>query len=314
MTLILPRGKPTTDFNPVAAGTFAFNGWGEMTGIWPLSEQGLLYSPIALTGTVSVGAVHEALCIREYGQWLPVVGETYDGHLNDSSVYHVRPHHVRAALEDASGGPVQEGNVGAGTGIICHGFKSGIGTSSRRVTVAGNEYTVAVLVQSNHGRRHHLRVDGLPVGRWIDETHTPLSAREVAKAQQATITDSSSIIMVIATDAPLLPLACQRLAKRSTAGLVRVGSTGYDGSGDIFIAFSTGNDFRTSDQQPHQLQAIPHLLMNPLFDATADATEEAILNSICMCETMYGREGAVAHAIPLDTLKELWEQHRGSKS
>ena len=173
VTVILPRGKQTIDYNPVAAGIFSFSGFGEMTGWAVLDEFGLMYSPIGLTGTTSVGAVHEALSTDELGLRLPVVAETYDGYLSDAAAFYVRPAHVKAALAAASGGPVPEGNVGGGTGMICHGFKGGIGTASRRVTAAGNEYTLGALVQANYGLREQLRVAGLPIGQWIDAEHTP---------------------------------------------------------------------------------------------------------------------------------------------
>ena len=201
VTVILPRGRETIDHNPAAAGIFSFSGFGEMTGWAPIDEFGLLYSPIGLTGTTSVGAVHEALSTDELGLRLPVVAETYDGHLNDAAAFHVRPAHVKEALATASGGAVAEGNVGGGTGMVCHGFKGGIGTSSRRVLAAGGEYTVGVLVQSNYGRRPQLRVAGLPMGEWINAAHTPLPTRPKA-ATSNPAAPSSSIIIVLATDAP----------------------------------------------------------------------------------------------------------------
>ena len=309
VTVILPRGKETIDYNPVAAGIFSFSGFGEMTGWAVLDEFGLMYSPIGLTGTTSVGAVHEALSTDELGLRLPVVAETYDGFLSDAAAFYVRPAHVQAALEAASDGPVQEGNVGGGTGMICHGFKGGIGSASRRVTAAGNEYTLGALVQANYGQREQLRVAGLPLGRWITAEHTPTPAR----SHTHPAAPGSSIIIVLATDAPLLPSACRRLAKRATAGLARVGGTGHDGSGDIFLAFATGNDWPVRAEQPTALQHLPHYLMNPLFDAAAEAVEEAILNALCAAETMVGREGVLVHALPLDTLQQLWEE-RGPKS
>ena len=307
VTVILPRGKQTIDFNPVAAGIFSFSGFGEMTGWAVLDEFGLMYSPIGLTGTTSVGAVHEALSTDELGLRLPVVAETYDGFLNDAAAFHVRPAHVEEAQAAASGGPVPEGNVGGGTGMICHGFKGGIGTSSRRVPVAGDEYVLGALVQSNYGRREQLRVAGLPIGQWIDVAHTPPPTRS-GSATNHPASPSSSIIIVLATDAPLLPTACRRLAKRATAGLARVGGTGHDGSGDIFLAFATGNDWPARAEQPHELRALPHYLMNPLFDAAAEAVEEAILNALCAAETMSGKDGALVHELPLARLRELWQE------
>ena len=306
VTVILPRGKQTIDYNPVAAGIFSFSGFGEMTGWAVLDEFGLMYSPIGLTGTTSVGAVHEALSTDELGLRLPVVAETYDGYLSDAAAFYVRPAHVKAALAAASGGPVAEGNIGGGTGMICHGFKGGIGSASRRVMAAGNEYTLGALVQANYGLREQLRVAGLPMGQWIDAEHTPTPVRN----HPHPAAPGSSIIIVLATDAPLLPSACRRLAKRATAGLARVGGTGHDGSGDIFIAFATGNDWPVRAEKPTALQNLPHYLMNPLFNAAAEAVEEAILNALCAAETMVGREGVLAHALPLNTLKELWDERR----
>ncbi|MCY4107341.1 MAG: P1 family peptidase [Chloroflexi bacterium] len=304
VTVILPRGQQTIDFNPVAAGIFSFSGFGEMTGWAVIDEFGLLYSPIGLTGTTSVGAVHEALSTDELGLRLPMVAETYDGFLNDAAAFHVRPEHVKSALAAATTGPIAEGNVGGGTGMICHGFKGGIGTASRRVPAAGHEYTLGTLVQANYGRREQLRVAGCPIGAWIDAQHTPTPARNNAPPATA----SSSIIIFLATDAPLLPTACRRLAKRATVGLARVGGTGHDGSGDIFLAFATGNDWPVRAQQPTPLQSIPHYQMNPLFDAAAEAVEEAILNALCAAETMSGKDGAQVYELPLDRLHELWER------
>ena len=301
VTVILPRGKQTIDFNPVAAGIFSFSGFGEMTGWAVIDEFGLLYSPIGLTGTTSVGAVHEALSTDELGLRLPVVAETYDGFLNDAAAFHVRPEHVKTAIASASDGPIAEGNVGGGTGMICHGFKGGIGTASRRVKAAGNEYMLGALVQSNYGKREQLRVAGCPIGEWIDAQHTPTPSRN-----NDTPAAGSSIIIVLATDAPLLPNACRRLAKRATVGLARVGGTGHDGSGDIFLTFATGNDWPVRAEQPTGLQSLPHYWMDPLFNAAAEAVEEAILNALCAAETMSGKAGARVYELPLDRLRELW--------
>ena len=301
VTIILPRGRELIDGNPVAAGIFSFSGFGEMTGWAPIDEFGLLYSPIGLTGTTSVGIVHEALSSDELGLRLPLVAETYDGFLSDTTNHRIKRADVQQALASASAGPVAEGNVGGGTGMICHEFKGGIGTASRQIAAGGEEYCLGALVQANYGRRSQLRVNGYPIGQSIDGTHTPLPARAEAPPGGP----SSSIIIILATDAPLLPSACRRLAKRATAGLARVGGNGHDGSGDIFLAFSTGNHWPATAKEPHALRALPHREMNPLFDATADAVEEAILNALCAAETMTGKNGLTAHALPLDRLQEL---------
>ena len=307
VTVILPRGRQTIDFNPVAAGIFSFSGFGEMTGWAPIDEFGLLYSPIGLTGTTSVGAVHEALSSDELGLRLPLVAETYDGFLNDAAALHVRPKHAREALAAAAGGPVAEGNVGGGVGMICHGFKGGIGTASRLVEIGDETYTLGALVQANYGRREQLRVAGLPMGQWIDGQHTPLPALPDAAADSPA-SPGSSIIIILATDAPLLPTACRRLAKRATVGLARAGGSGHDGSGDIFLAFATGNDWPAQAKAPHELRALPHRQMNALFNAAADASEEAILNALCAARSMRGRDGATVHALPTERLRQLWRE------
>lgn len=314
VTVVVPReGQIRHDY--AFAGYHRFNGNGEMTGLQWVAESGLLTSPIALTNTHQVGVVRDALIeyelrLHEGADWqLPVVAETWDGFLNDIGAFHLTKAHLFEAMADAKAGKVAEGNVGGGTGMICHAFKGGIGTSSRVVSVADDAYTVGVFVQSNYGQRHDLRVDGVPVGREIDEERVPFPWTEP--------TPTSSIIVIIATDAPLLPVQCNRLAQRATVGLARVGGTGHNGSGDIFLAFATGNHIPsdsalTLDKGKGHLiglQMLPHNQLDPFFDAVAEATEEAILNALVAAETMVGLKGRVAHALPLDELKRVMKKY-----
>jgi D-aminopeptidase len=310
VTVIVPRATSVGD-DPLFAGFHVLNGNGEMTGLPWIAESGLLTTPVAITNTHSVGVVRDALIAYEVAHddrpevaWsLPVVAETWDGWLSDINGQHVRPEHVFAALDAAASGPVAEGAVGGGTGMICHGFKGGIGTSSRLVAAERGGWTVGVLVQANHGQRSFLRVDGVPVGRAIPAAEVPLP-RDPAPAP----TGDGSIIVVVATDAPLLPDQCRRLAQRATIGVARVGGLGEDSSGDIFLAFATGNrDLARTGAlgEPIPLRMLPHEAMTPLFEAVADATEEAILNALCAATTTVGINRHVAHAIPLDRLQEV---------
>ena len=307
VTVILPRAGRIWEDN-CFAGHFSFNGNGEMTGLPWLEESGTLSTPIGITNTHQVGLVRDTFIAYErdqgydFGFLLPVVAETYDGWLNDIDTFPLTADHVRAALNRASDGPVAEGNVGGGTGMICHGFKGGIGTSSRRVEIAGEIYTVGVLVQANYGDRSHLRIDGVPVGMEIPHEHTPEPRRETRK--------SSSIIVVIATDAPLVAAQCQRLARRATVGLARVGGVGHNGSGDIFLAFATGNSLPTGHKVFENLRMIAHQPMNDLFEAVAEATEESILNALTAAETMTGYQGRTVRALPLDDLQQIMAKYR----
>ncbi len=297
-----------------ACGWHRFNGNGELTGIPWMEESGLLGSAIGLTNTHQVGMVRDRFVAHaiERGHddfLLPVVAETYDGWLSDIDAFALEPSHVNEALAAAGPGPVAEGNVGGGTGMICHEFKGGIGTSSR--IVAGT-WTVGVLVQANYGRRSTLRLDGLPVGRVVDHTVVP-SAYVVeptaGRGPERNRTDGS-IIGLIATDAPLLPVQCRRMAQRATVGLARAGGVGHNGSGDLFVAFSTGNRFPAN---PHGLLSadwLPHRSLDPLFDAVADATEEAIGNALTAADTMAGRLGRVAHSMPHDRVVSLAARFR----
>lgn len=302
VTVIMPRNGNV--FTDQCFGAYhSFNGNGEMTGVHWLEESGLIGAPIAITNTHQVGIVRDALVEHETkkyadSQWLlPIVAETYDGWLNDINAFHLTKEHLFAALDHAQSGPVAEGNVGGGTGMICHWFKGGIGTASRIVETPSGVYTIGALVQANYGTRRQLRVNGVPVGQIIDTDKVP-SPRQGQKAD-------GSIIVVIATDAPLLPHQCKRLAQRATVGLARVGGTGYNGSGDIFLAFATGNHLSLTNTQPIAVQMLPNSQMDPCFDATAEAVEEAILNALCAAETMVGFQGRVVHALPLEELQRI---------
>ena len=307
VTVIVPCDGEVHRHAPFA-GYHAFNGYGEMTGLLWVEESGLLTSPIAMTNTNQVGLVSETLVAvgaQRFGGGayaLPVVGETYDGWLNQIDAFPLRREHVLEALDAAADGPVAEGNVGGGTGMICHDFKGGIGTASRRFETAGGTFVVGALVQANHGDRALLRVDGVPVGQALGPEHTPLpwSAPE----------SEGSILIVLATDAPLLPVQCKRLARRATIGLARTGGIGHNGSGDLFLAFASGN--RVPDKAPAAipLRMLPHRALNPLFEAAAEAVEEAILNALTAAETMTGQRGRVVQAVPLEALQELMQRWR----
>lgn len=302
VTFVVPReGGIWTDY--AYAGGHVFNGNGEMTGLAWVEESGMLGSPVAITNTSQVGLVRDWLVAEAYRAGLeeafhlPVVGETWDGWLSTIESFPLTVEDVAEAFTTAAGGPVSEGNVGGGTGMICHELKGGIGTSSRLVEAAGSTFTVGALVQANYGRRPDLRVLGVPIGRHLGTGLIP-SPWEHAPG-------GGSIIVVLATDAPLLPGQCKRLARRATVGLARVGGYGYDSSGDIFFAFSTGNRLEAGTVEPRPVWTLPNETLDPLFVAAADATEESILNALCMAETMTGRNGRVAHALPLDRLTEI---------
>jgi D-aminopeptidase len=311
ITVIVPReGKIWRDH--AYAGFHSFNGCGEMTGMHWLTESGLLCYPIALTCTHHVGTVDEAVLAysRERGladiSALPVVGETWDGWLNDADAFHIRREDVYEALDSAASGPVLEGSVGGGTGMICHGFKGGIGTASRVVETGSGIYTVGALVQANHGSRDDLRVDGVPVGRLINRRRTPTPFDDFDSEPG---TGGSSVIAILATDAPLLPGQCQRLAKRAAIGFARVGAIGHNGSGDLFLAFATGNHYPADIDGLLEVQTMPGHHMNPLFAAAAEAVEEAILNVLTAAETMNGYLGRTALALPLDEFQSIMERN-----
>jgi D-aminopeptidase len=313
VTAIIPHeGNMARD--PLFAASHVLNGDGEMTGLIWVEECGMLTTPIAITNTHSVGVVRDAIIAydvarhggaRDAVRWsLPVVAETYDGLLSDINGMHVKPEHVFAAFDGAASGPVAEGCVGGGTGMICHGFKGGIGTSSRVLVEADGGWTVGVLVQANYGSRAFLRVDGVPVGREIPSSAIP--------SPWDSHDDTGSIIVIVATNAPIIAGQCRRMAQRATLGIARMGGLGSNGSGDIFLAFSTANrgmyDARPL-KEPIAVFMLQHDAMTPLFEAVADCTEEAILNAMCMATTTTGANGRTAHAIPLDRLVEVMRKY-----
>jgi D-aminopeptidase len=315
VTVIVPH-EGDVGIEPLFAGSHVLNGNGEMTGLLWVKESGMLTSPIAITNTHSVGVVRDALISYEVERrqrlelsWsLPVVAETYDGWLNDINGMHVKLEHVWAALDDATDGPVAEGCVGGGTGMICHEFKGGIGTASRLLSEADGGWTVGVLVQANYGARPLLRIDGLPIGELISCSQVPGCRQEQARHTHREPGDGS-IIIIVATDAPLLPHQCERLAQRATIGLARVGGIGANSSGDIFLAFATGNrGLAGAEERTTEIgscRMIANEGMTPLFEACAEATEEAILNALCMATTTVGIGGRTAHALPLDRVREI---------
>jgi len=297
VTAILPRGKESVE--PVLAAWFSLNGNGEMTGTTWVEESGFLEGPVMITNTHSVGVVRDAVVKRRVdrsvpGDWwsLPVVAETWDGDLNDINGLHVKPENAFEALDTARSGAVPEGNVGGGTGMICFGFKGGIGTASRKLDERAGGYTLGVLVQCNCGGRTQLRIAGIPVG---------LELQKMAVREE----DRGSIIIVIATDAPLLPHQLKRLARRATMGLARDGSTSGNGSGDIFVAFSTANAGAAKETGLTQLTMLPNDRMNPLFEAVVQATEEAILNAMFAAETMVGVDNHKVEALPIEPMREI---------
>jgi D-aminopeptidase len=316
VTVVVPHDGDTWT-EPVYAGCHTLNGNGELTGLEWIRESGLLAGPIAITNTHSVGVVRDALIAHAARAhppgapfWsLPVVGETYDGTLNDINGFHVRPEHVDAALSAATDGPVEEGAVGGGTGMICHEFKGGIGTSSRVVARDRGGWTVGVLVQANYGRRGLLRVDGVPVGEAIPTSEVPSPYRD--RSAPAGRAGAGSIIIVVATDAPLLPLQCSRLAQRAGLGLARAGGFGMSSSGDLFICFATGNrgihaaEVDPPDRLVNTVTSVVDQALDPLFEATVEATEEAIVNALLAAKTMVGRDGNTAHALPAQRLVEV---------
>jgi D-aminopeptidase len=304
-------------YEPLFAGAHRLNGNGELTGLEWIRESGMLCSPIGLTNTHSVGVVRDALISAEIESrtderefWsLPVVGETWDGQLNDINGMHVRPEHVAAALAGATDGPVAEGNVGGGTGMICHGFKGGIGTASRALDAAAGGFTVGVLVQANHGRRRRLTVNGVPVGEHIPHEDVPVPGRPTAPE------GSGSIIVVVATDAPLLPHQCDRLAQRAGLGIARTGGAGENSSGDLFVAFSTANEVPDNENGPGvgnrilDVAMLENAAIDPLFYAAIEATEEAIVNALLQAETMTGRDGVTAYALDERRLTEILSRY-----
>jgi D-aminopeptidase len=304
VTAILPRGKNSLD--PVFGAWFTLNGNGEMTGTTWLEDSGILDGPVMITNTHSVGVVRDAVIAwrikkappdsEGYAWSLPIVAETADSDLNDMNGFHVKPEDAWHALDSAHSGPVEEGSVGGGTGMVCNEFKGGIGTSSRIVNEKAGDYTVGVLVQCNYGWRSQLRIAGVPVGREITE-------------QTVRNDDIGSIIIVIATDAPLIPTQLKRLARRASLGLGRDGSFSGDGSGDIFIAFSSANPGVAGAKGVHDLKMLANEQLNPLFLATVQATEEAVVNAMVAAETMSGINGKTVIALPHDRLREVLKKY-----
>ncbi|HJR96790.1 MAG TPA: P1 family peptidase [Actinomycetota bacterium] len=317
VTVIVPH--PGIGAEPVYAGCHRLNGNGELTGLEWIRESGQLTTPVAITNTHNVGVVRDALVAAEIrgrsdatAYWsLPVVGETYDGTLNDINGFHVGPKHVFSALDSASSGPVAEGGVGGGTGMICHEFKGGTGTASRRV----GEWTVGALVQANYGRRERLTVDGVPVGREIPLSAVASPWDEEERLVQDAEPGAGSIIVILATDAPMLPHQLERLAQRAGLGIARVGGAGEHSSGDIFLAFSTGNVGRLGSYKieavtpPFDVTTISEGSTSDLFWGAIEATEEAILNALVAAETMVGRDGVTAHRLDHASLVEIMTRY-----
>jgi D-aminopeptidase len=308
VTAVIPRGKDSTD--QVFGAWFTLNGNGEMTGTTWVEESGFIEGPIMITNTHSVGTVRDAVIAwqmkkqgKTFQPWsLPVVAETWDGFLNDINGFHVKPEHVSQALDQAASGPVAEGSVGGGTGMVAHQFKGGIGTSSRKIEIDSVSYTVGVLVQANYGGREGLTIAGVPVGREIAD----LMPKQGSP-------DTGSIIVVVATDVPLLPHQLKRVVKRAALGIARNGGIGGNSSGDIFIAFSTANAGAGKEASVATLKMLPNDRINPVFLGTVQATEEAIINAMIAAETMTGRDGNTVYAIPHDRLIEVMKKYNRLK-
>jgi D-aminopeptidase len=339
VTVVVPHEDDVWT-EPVFAGCHRLNGNGELTGLEWVRESGFLGGVIGITNTHSVGVVRDALIVHaarsranESVFWsLPVVGETYDGALSDLNGFHVKQSHVDAALEAASGGPVAEGNVGGGTGMICHEFKGGIGTASRRAPNGDGGWVVGALVQANYGSRELLRIDGVPVGQEIPTSDVPSPWDQVEQLEDAALRtmavqgghvppssrtgpEGGSIIVVLATNAPLLPHQCERLAQRASLGIARMGSIASHGSGDLFIAFATGNRglSRTAGEQDARrtvnAEMVVDKAINPLFQAAVEATEAAVVNALLAAETMVGRDGVTAHKLDHDRLVDVMARY-----
>jgi L-aminopeptidase/D-esterase-like protein len=308
VTAILPRGKSV---DPVFAGFYSFNGNGEMTGIHWVEESGFLEGPIMITNTHSVGVVRDATIewenqnklfvplVRDIYWLMPIVAETYDGELNDINGFHVKKDHVFAALDSAKSGPVTEGNVGGGTGMMLHRFKGGTGTASRKLAAEQGGHTVGVLVQANYGGRDALTVAGVPVGKEIPDLMPTINWPR----------STGSIIVVVATDAPLLPHQLNRLARRAPLGIGRTGGLGANGDGDLIVAFSTANPGAGKRAGISDLKMLPNDVMDNFMRATVQATEEAIINALVAAETLKGRDDNMACAIPHDRLREILKKY-----
>jgi D-aminopeptidase len=319
VTALLPRGK-AIDAPPVFAGSFALNGNGEFTGLAWLEESGFLEGPIVLTNTHSVGVARDAVIAwqaRRLGpdlpsiNWsLPVVGETWDGWLNDINGFHVKPEHVFTALDTARGGDVAEGSVGGGTGMVSYEFKAGIGTASRKLAADLGGHTLGVLVQANHGVRRQLLIAGVPVGREIGGGTRRFAGNNPNDLAGVSVGETGSILIIIATDAPLLPHQLKRLARRASLGLARTGAVSGNGSGDIFLAFSTANQSASrTEGDPVSLTTVTNDAMSPLFECTVEAVEEAIVNALVASDTMVGRDGHRAEGIPIAKVQEILRRY-----
>jgi D-aminopeptidase len=311
VTAVLPRGKDSLT-SAVFAGWFSQNGNGEMTGTTWVEESGFLEGPVMITNTHSVGVVRDAVIqwrvshgkSDSTGYWwsLPVVAETWDGWLNDVNGFHVKPEHAFQAIDSAKSGPVQEGNVGGGTGMVCNGYKGGIGTASRMLSAKDGSYVVGVLVQCNYGTHQNLRIAGIPVGREI-------ASDDPDASMPSDVAERGSIIVVVATDAPLLAHQLKRIARRVTLGLGRNGSISGNGSGDIFIAFSTANPAGYGQDRVVDLKMLPNEMIEPVFAATVQATEEAVVNAMVAAETMTGVDNHHVRAIPHDQLRAVLKKY-----
>jgi L-aminopeptidase/D-esterase-like protein len=311
VTAILPRGDRSLD-DPCFAGWFSLNGNGEMTGTTWIEESGFAEGPIMITNTHSVGIVRDAVIswranqgsADASGYWwsLPIVAETWDGLLNDINGFHVKENHAHDAIRNAKGGPVQEGNVGGGTGMVCHSFKGGIGTASRIVNIKGQNYTLGVLVQANYGGRKNLTIAGVPVGKEI----TDLMPRD---SYESGIEGDGSIIVILATDAPLLAHQMKRLARRIPMGIGKVGGYAHDGSGDIFVAFSTANPNVAFSDKKVNVDMLPNWMISPLFEATVEAVEESIINVLCAAEDLEGINDNKVWALPHDRLIQIMKKY-----
>ena len=311
VTAVHPRGKT---YDPVFSGWYALNGNGEMTGTTWVEESGFLEGPVVITNTHSVGVARDATIEWQYANdlfdplpddpdvfWsLPVVAETYDGDLNDINGFHVTKEHVISALESAKSGPVAEGNVGGGTGMICHQFKGGIGTASRQVRIGDNEYTIGILVQANYGVRETFTIAGVPLGDELSDLMPKFRSADQ---------ETGSIIVVVATDAPLLPHQLKRVARRVPLGISKLGGYASNSSGDIFIAFSTANSGAAARTGVLNVEVLPNDAISPLFLATAQATEEAIVNAMVAAKTMTGINGNTVYALPHDRLIDILKEH-----
>jgi len=313
VTAIFPRGKK---FSPVYANWYSLNGNGEMTGTTWITESGFLETPIMITNTNSVGVVRDAVLKwyvdtdwyqgEDWWYTYPVVAETYDGFLNDIYGFHIKEKTVLEAINNASSGKVEEGNVGGGTGMMCLGFKGGIGTSSRVVTIKDSTYTVGALVQSNFGSKKNLTIAGVPVGKELRDTlNYVYNAPPRSRRQQG----DGSIIVIVATDAPLLPHQLKRIAQRVTIGMGIVGGRGNNGSGDIYLALSTANENAFNRDETTNVETFSNDLMTPLFEATVQAVEEAIINAMVAAETMEGINGNKAYALPHDLLIDVLKKY-----